>query len=191
MQEPSREVQDLNLRTYKYQRDLLRYTGDIEGSREPCSNCQRAEIPCIKATKQLRFRNVTKPKKATGFAANQPWLQASSTLSFRDETLALEAPSKAPITTGETEQVHQSTQEQTNLSPSLNPIVIVDQTSSTLLPTVPSAHEYTVHHHRPREETYVPPEPVAHAIVDLSPTTIIAATPPPAATRGSSMKVVH
>jgi hypothetical protein len=51
----------------------------------------------------------------------------------------------------------------------------------------PSARVEAIHY-RPWEETRVPPESsLAHAIVGLSPTTIIA-TPSPAATTGTPIK---
>lgn len=65
--------------------EKLMTIGDGGQSKVPCSNCRRADIACVKASKAFRFR--TKRKRAFTFAADQTWLQpCSHNLSFLDET---------------------------------------------------------------------------------------------------------
>ena len=109
-------------------------------------------------------------------------------------TAAVAGASNGPTKFDEPEQVLQSLspQAQTEQPPSVHSSMTVDQISSTLSPacSVPCVSVEAVHH-RPWEEACVSPESLAHAIVGLSPTTIIAATPSPTATSGSFFEVSH
>ena len=184
--------------------DDLRCTGDIEGSKEPCSNCKRADIPCIKATKRLRFRNVAKPKKASGFASDQPWLQTSSTLSFLDETAEVAQASSGSANLNQPEQVLPPSNHSfvalggtATLSPVCSNVPphaeLVASSTTSMAPQdathiVENNHTVTTRNHQPSGDTIGVNETLSHAIVGLSPKTIIAATPSPAATPGESME---
>ncbi|XPT00061.1 hypothetical protein M3J09_009223 [Ascochyta lentis] len=163
---------------------------DVEGSDKPCSNCKRADVSCIRPPKRLRFKDVVKFKRAPGFTVNQPWLQPSSTLSFLDETAAVAKASNGPAISTRTDQLHSppSPQIQTEQAPGPQSTVTSDQTSSSLSPecSAPTVNADAIHH-RPWEDSYAPSESLAHAVVGLSPTTIIATTPSPITTQDTSI----